>query len=212
MPTSAQTLLDPVALALLERQRLERAEQLLLRRLGRVRVRVEDAGLGLDHVGQGRERHTFAVRMRAALAPVDQVRVGVDPCVQLSDEPALADARHADDGHELRRPLLARAVERVEELVELAAPADERGRRPGELDVDSGARLERLPDDDRLRLALDLDGIELAIVDRVRRHPVGRLANENAVHRRRGLQPRRRVDDVTRRDPLALGRPRVDGD
>ena len=49
---------------------------------------------------------------------------GGDPGV-LGDEPALADARHADEGDELRRPLLLDPSQSLEEEVELPPSPDE---------------------------------------------------------------------------------------
>ena len=46
-------------------------------------------------------------------------------------------------------------------------------------------------------------GIVLAELDRLRRRAIRRLADEDPVHGRRGLEPRRRVDDVARRHALA---------
>ena len=57
-------------------------------------------------------------------------------------------------------------------------------------------RVDRLPGRHRLRLALGVDGSARAVLDRVRGRAVRRLADEDAVHRRGGLQARGRVDDV----------------
>src|SRR5439155_27247094 len=61
-------------------------------------------------------------------------------------------------------------------------------------------------------LALRLDGWMLAVVDALRRRPVGRLADEDPVHRRRGLEPRRGVDDVARGHAFAGVWPRGEVD
>ncbi len=56
----------------------------------------------------------------------DEVRLRFDVREQLGDETALADPRDADDRHERRGVLLPRALERVDELVDLSLAADER--------------------------------------------------------------------------------------
>ena len=99
----------------------------------------------------------------------------------------------------------ARAFERVAQRVELALPAYERGVGLREVDAVPRARLDRFPHPDRLRLALRLDRLGLAVVDRLTRRAVGRLADEDAVHRRRRLQARGGVDDVARRHTFAFG-------
>ena len=55
-------------------------------------------------------------------------------------------------------------------------------------------------------------GSGVAVLDRSLGRPVGLLADEDPVHRRRRLQARRRVDDVARDHPLALERPRAERD
>ena len=62
---------------------------------------------------------------------------------------------------------------------------------------------------DRLRLALRLHRLGLAVVDRVAGPAPRRLADEDAVHRCVGLKPRRSVDDVAGHHALALLRPRT---
>jgi hypothetical protein len=52
----------------------------------------------------------------------------------------------------------------------------------------------------------------LAVLDRLRSRAVRRLADEDPVDRGGGLQPRRRVDDIAGRHPLACLRPRVEVD
>ena len=80
---------------------LDGLPELLLRLLRTVGL--EDPGLRLDHLAERPERHAFAVRKRAAVAPVDEPEVsGLDRLEELEDEPALADARDADERDELR--------------------------------------------------------------------------------------------------------------
>ena len=182
--------------------------------LGRLRrVVLGDAGLRLDHLGQGPEGRSGPVRERAALAPVGELVARADRLHQLVDEPALADAGNADERHELRRPLLACATQGVPHGVELGLAADER--RAGaveEVDTESGTRRSRLPHDDRPLLALDQDRRRRLVLNRLRGGAIGRLVDEDAVHRRCRLEPRSGVDDVSARHSLALGHARSDAD
>ena len=56
------------------------------------RVGLQDAGLGLDDLGQGPEGHALAVGQAAPLPPGDQLGGGLDLAPQLGHQPALADA------------------------------------------------------------------------------------------------------------------------
>ena len=132
----------------------------------RLRVGLEDSRLRLHDLRQRPEADAFAVRKRAALAPGREVRLGLDRLEELVDEPRLADPRDADEGDELELTLRAGAFERVAERVELALAPEERRAGLRQVDAEARARLERLPDRDRLRLALGLDRLGLAVVDR----------------------------------------------
>ena len=80
----------------------EVADHLRELRLGGVRpIRLEDSRLRLRHLGKCPVGHALAVGERTALPPVRQLLLRVDECVELVDEPALADSRHADQGDEL---------------------------------------------------------------------------------------------------------------
>ena len=81
-----------------------------------------------------------------------------------------------------------------------------------QVDTQAGARLERLPRRDGLRLALGVHRVGLAVVDLVFGRPVGGLADEDAVDRRGRLQAGSGVDHVARGHPLALRRPGAEGD
>jgi hypothetical protein len=185
------------------------------------RVVLDDPGLRLHHLAERPERDPLAVWKRAAVPPEDEVRQRLDMGEQLGDEPALPDTGDADERDELRGPLLANTLERVDELVELALPAHEGNACRDCLAADTRARLERLPHAHRLRLALRLDCVGFAEIDCVLRRAVGRLTDEHPVHGSRALQPRGRVHHVSGRHPLARFRAsrevdqrlaRVDGD
>src|SRR5207302_7087803 len=103
---------------------------------------------------------------RAAVPPPDQLLVGFDRAEELVDEPALADARLADEGDELERAVVAHARERVDEHVDLARAADKSRPRHTHVDFEPRARLHGFPHRDTLGLALRLDRLRLAVLDR----------------------------------------------
>ena len=71
-----------------------------------------------------------------------------------------------DERDELRSSLVAGAVEGISQDGELALAADElRPRLVRDVDAEARAAVDRLPDGDRLGLALRLDGGRLAVVD-----------------------------------------------
>ena len=74
--------------------------------------------------------------------------------------------------------------------------------------AEAGARLQRPPERKRLRLALHLNRLQALELEHALRRPERLLRHRHAVHRRRGLQPRRRVHHITGHDPLALPRTR----
>src|SRR6185295_6404788 len=114
------------------------------------------------------------------------------------------DAGNTHERDELRRTLLPRAVERSDKLLHLTLAADERCARLGrEIDAEASPRLHDLPHRRGLFLSLGIDGAVLAVLDRLRRGAVRRLADEDAVRRRGRLQSGTRVNDVARRHTLA---------
>ena len=60
-----------------------------------------DSGLRLDDLSERPQRHPVAVRQAAALTPGDELGIVLHDLTELVDEPALADAGHADERHEL---------------------------------------------------------------------------------------------------------------
>src|SRR5207302_11151963 len=174
--------------------RADRGE-LLLRRF-RV-VALEDPGLRLHDLAQRPHAAALAVGERASLAPPIDVGIRIENGEELGDEAALADAGNADERDELCRLLALASLERVREEEQLALAPDELAAMRL-LDVGAETRVcgDDLPHRDGLRLALRLDGRRLAIVDDVTRRAVRRLADEDAVRRRRRLEARGGVDDV----------------
>src|SRR5207247_10030394 len=100
-----------------------------------------DSGLGLHHLGERPVRHAFAVRERASCEDCDAFDTGKE----LADEPALADARLAVDGEDVRTPVAKCPLERVLEQLELRLAADERRRdaRDRKAAVEGGERTVR---------------------------------------------------------------------
>ena len=170
-----------------------------LRLIGRVRL--EDSRLRFDDLAQGPECDAVAVGKAAPLPPVDDVGVLLDRPEELEDKPALADSGHADEGEELRLPLLARAGECARKHIELAGAADER--HPVQpLDADAGSRLPCLPDGHRPRLALGRDRLGGTVVDHLLRRLMRLLPDEDAVGWSCRLQSGGRVDNVAGRKRL----------
>src|SRR6266550_9270353 len=178
-----------------------RLPQLRLSRL--CRVRLENAQLGFDDLRHRPVAQALPVGQRPTLAPEDQLRISIDDLKQLGDQPALADPRHADQRHQLRAEVLANAVESAGQDVKLPLTADELRAGPL-LDIEAvaGARSDGLPSWNGIRLALRPDRRRVAVFDRVLGGAIGRLSDEDPVDGRRGLEPRRRVDDVSGRHPF----------
>ncbi len=182
--------------------------ELLGRRL--LHVAVEDSRLRLHHLGKSPEGDTLAVGERAPLPPVDEVRISLNLREELRDEPALPDARDADECDELRRRLPLDALEGVDQQVALPLSPDERRLRL-QLDAHDRPRLDGLPDGDRLGLPFRLDRLGIAIVDRLLGSPVGGLVDEDAVRGGGGLETRGGVHHVTGGHPLTGLGTRLEG-
>jgi hypothetical protein len=132
---------------------------------------------------------------------------------ELPDEAALADPRNADERHELRLALLPHSPERRGQRVQLTcAPDEPRTAVLPDVHAEARACLDRFPHRHGSRFALRLDGLRLVIVDHVPGRALRLLADENPVHRSRGLESRRGVDDVAGDDPLAGLGPCVERD
>ena len=177
-------------------------------------VALEDAGLRLDDLGERPERDAVSVGEAAALAPGDELRVGVDDARELVHEPALAHPRDGDERDELRRSLV-RARDRRRH-----AGSRARCSRPT-----SSARawwVTSTPKRERASVASQTEigsalpfastAGRLAILDRVAGRAVRRLVGEDAVDGGGALQAGSRVDDVAGGHSLAFGRARAERD
>src|SRR5206468_5530725 len=115
------------------------------------------------------------------------------------------------EGRQLRRPLAACPRQRLRERVKLLPAADQLRRCVLEdVDTEARARAQDLPRRDRLRLALRRHELWRTHLEDVGRGATCRLVDENAIVRRRCLQPRRGVDDVAAGHALALTEARVE--
>src|SRR5205823_14760077 len=125
-PPGGESLLSPVATALrlgrepderpqvrLDPRVVDRVVELARRLL--LGLALEDPRVRLHHLAERPEGDAVAVRQAAPVAPRRERFLLLQAAVQLEDEPALADTRHADQRHELRRALLACEVERAYE-------------------------------------------------------------------------------------------------
>ena len=155
---------DPARLCLVGQQPDDRLVE-LPDRVGR-RIRLEDARLRLHHLAERPEADALAVGQRAPLTPGDEPVAAVDRSEQLGEQAALADPRNADERHELRRPLVAGALERGGEQLDLPLTPDERPAWAGEIDAEARTRLHDLPDGERLRLSLRDHRLGNAVLDR----------------------------------------------
>ena len=183
----AQVTFDPLGVRCLQRERPDRPGELGLGLLGWIGVK--DSRVGLDDLAKRPEGDSFRVRERAALPPGDELGALRDELEQLGNEAALADAGHADEGHELDRALVLGPLERAREQLPFVIAAHERCLALGKVRAEPGPRLERFPHRDGLGLALCRDRLGGAVLDRSLRGAVRGLVHEHTVRRRSGLQP-----------------------
>ncbi len=176
-------------------------------------VRLEDAGVGLDDLAEGPERDAVSVRQTAPLAPAHQARALLDVGEQLAAEAALADAGLADDRDQLTRALAGSALEAGDQRRLVGVPADQRGgERAGDVGSEPRPRLKRLPEEQRLRLALDRNPLERREIEHAVGRSKGRLRDRHGVDRRGGLHAGRGIHDVAGDERLAELGPRLQRD
>ena len=172
--------------------------------LGRDRrraVELEDAGLGLEHLPERPEADALPVGQAVALAPGDQLGLGVHERAELPDQPALAHPGLAGDGDQPHRGLVPGAGVGAPQPVQLALPAQERrGRRLVDGDPGPAAGGGGQPHRQRSGLALDPDRGQRLVVEQPPGRPEGRLADQHAPDRRNPLQPGGGVDHVADHD------------
>src|SRR5581483_8949933 len=151
-----------------------------------------------------------AVPVGQRAAAHDEAAAAADSRLELASEPRLAGPGGREHGHEMGRALAADALPDLREERELTRAADE-----GAAEVAlarSGARAAGEPRLHGLRLPLRMLRLGGLVLDVVARRDVGVRADEDAVRRRRRLQPGGGVDDVARDHGLAERGPRVERD
>ena len=84
--------------------------------------------------------------------------------------------------------------------------------RPRDVRAEARQRPQRTEDRERLLLALHHHLPQRLVVKDPLRLPERLLRHRHPVHRRRPLQPRRRVDDITGDKALTVGQPRIERD
>ncbi len=153
------------------------------------------AELAPHEIDERMERHRSPEREAVPFLP----RGGVaDAMTQLAEQPGLADARIADDEHDLA-VTIPRALERVEEQAELARAPDERRQPPIGLHVQARPRLARgddVPRRDRFGLSPKVHLAERARLEVAAHEPMRGVRDHHAARFARLLQARRHVGRV----------------
>src|SRR5581483_9615826 len=165
--------------------------------LGRV-LAVDAGGVARD-LEKGPERDAASISQAPATYDPAFRR---DPAPELVDEARLAGARLRDERDETAHALGSRGRERGLERLELAGAPDDRTAVIPLQGLGCVDRDEPICGD-TLRLSLGIDGIDRFDLHRVPHEPVGRLAEQDFVRRRRLLQTRCGVHDVSGHEPLA---------
>ena len=200
----SQRALDPCRVLLAEIPR--HLGQLARRLFGRVGL--EDSGLSLDHLAERPERDALAIGKAAALAPVNELFIGLHYLEELVDEAGFPDPRDADQRDELRLALVHNSMERSREELALAfAPYERRPALLRHVDAEAGTRCNRFPHGHGLLLSLGLDRLVRYVLDDAVGGAVRLLADEHAVDGCGRLQSGGRVEHVACRHAFASARP-----
>src|SRR5206468_13045138 len=127
-----------------------------------------DLALGLDRVREGGVRGV-AVREASTAAPVHELGQALYVALELPHQSGLPDPCRADDRHERRPALALDPAEGLLQHRELLVATDERRLHPELWTLAALLRpdAERVPDRDRLLLALQIERRQLAILDHV---------------------------------------------
>ena len=154
MPEQRQeALAEPRALVTFGQDRVELGR-------GRIgRVGLEDAGVGLQDLAQRPEGDALPVRKASALAPGDELGLGVDVGAELGDDPALAEPGLADHRDELDRPaatVLSKMPFRSARSI--SRPMNGRVVGPGEVGAEPRPGRLRVEDPHRLDLPFSIAG------------------------------------------------------
>src|SRR5450755_2387938 len=125
-----------------------------------------------------------------AMAPRREHGIGVDIGAEFGDETALADARHADDRHELQAAFGATVLERVDQQPQFPTATDE-GCPVARWDRYERTWFYRDPARNGFGLALRVDRFVGLEHDLAFRRPERHLTHQHPIDRRGRLQARR---------------------
>ena len=163
-----------------------------------------DASAHAHHLGERPEGHAFAVRGAAAMVPQEVVNDTIGVLVDLPGEPALTDTGNSRDGDETSAAIPAKRIERVLQHTQLLVATNERRFNP--FRPLCAARLahdaQGTPCPNRHILPFQHQVAEFAECDRMIRCEIRRFSDEHRSWRRRRLQSRRRVDEVSCHESL----------
>ena len=172
-------------------------------------VAVEDHCRLLHELGEGAVGRARPVRRRATAKNTCPL-VG-DERGQLDAEPRLPDPRRPEHGGELSAALLDHPLPDSGQHAELTLATDHGNRGRGTL-ADLGRRPHREPGRDGRALALREHRLRGSVLDDVPGRDVGLLSDDDGSGRRRRLETRRRVHDVSGHHRLTVIGPRVELD
>src|SRR5919108_5325655 len=192
----------PPRLTSIENDVLDGNAQFPLR--GPRRVGSEDAGVGLDDVGERPEGHAVAVRKGASLAPEDHLDALLDLLEELPDESGFADSRRAHEGYKPRLFVCNYAPERADEDPDLARTAHQSTRVTKAVGSGVPPRRDHFPHRDGVPLALRVQGRSRLKVDLEAGGAVGFFVDEDSVDGRACFEARGGIDDVAVRHCLTL--------
>ncbi len=174
---------------------------------GRLVFAFYDPGPHPDHLRERPVRDPFTVGEAPAPMPKDAFGQAVNVLEELPLQPRLAQAGHADDGDEVRRPLLRRRMEQILDHPKLATAAGERRLQAGGLQrsAPQADHANGPPQRDRSGLALELVRAGVFVHDGRLGGRAGRLSDEDGARLRRRLDPGGGVHHVAGDQPLPLG-------
>jgi hypothetical protein len=164
------------------------------------RIRVEDAARRPNDLRESLVARLPSIRQATAAqgltAALGHKRLG------LAAESRLPNARWAEQGHQVRAPLLPCARPQRTDHLELAVPADQGMSRDRALGGGS-TRLDREPCGHRLGLSLGPNRFQRLVADHVARRLMGEVPDDQPSGRGCRLEPRGRVDDIADRQSLS---------
>ena len=173
--------------------------------LGIGRKHLAQLGVGrdlLEDLDEREVRYPVAVS-EAAPTQHDRVTLRID---ELENEARLADAGRPEHGEELTRAVAHRSGVRLDELLQLAAAADERSIEPSLEARRVRSDTQQPVGDERLRLSFCVDRLGTFEFERALGKLPRGVPDQNVARLRGLLEPRGDVDGVTGRKGAALAR------